>query len=169
MPENCIKKLRDQIGKEKKIILSIAESNTKSIAHLIDDIADIKSKSASIGELIDILNDVIGKYSAISGDINSIATFINLISLNASIEAGRAGEAGKTFAVVAEEIRKLATQSKKTVSESDSLSKQSSDSITSIIKMINDITENIDRAHISISVIDQSLNNSLEDFGDAQE
>ncbi|MCL2717557.1 MAG: methyl-accepting chemotaxis protein [Lachnospiraceae bacterium] len=164
LPENCIQKLRDEIVKEKKIILDIAESNTKSIAHLTEDIADIKSKSASIGELIDVLNEVIVKYNAISGDINSIATFINLISLNASIEAGRAGEAGKTFAVVAEEIRKLATQSKKTVSESDALSKQSSESIASIINMINEIIANIDRAHISISIIDQSLTHSLENF-----
>jgi len=164
LPENCIQKLRDEILRDKKIILDIAESNTKSIDHLTVDIADIKEKSARIGELISILNNVIVKYNAISGDINSIATFINLISLNASIEAGRAGEAGKTFAVVAEEIRKLATQSKKTVSESDALSKQSSESISAIVEMINEIIANIDRAHISISIIDQSLNNSMENL-----
>ena len=164
LPENCIQKLRDEVVEEKRILLEIAESNTKSIDHLTVDIFDIKSKSNNIGELIHVLNEVITKYGTITGEINSIATSINLISLNASIEAARAGEAGRTFAVVAEEIRKLATLSKNTVSESDALSKKSTESINSIVEMIGVIIENIERAHSTITVIDQSLEHSLENF-----
>ncbi|MCL2254771.1 MAG: methyl-accepting chemotaxis protein [Lachnospiraceae bacterium] len=160
--ENCIQKVRQESVEEHKIIMNIAESNSKSIAYLTEDVSHIKNKSGEISELVNILTEVVDKYSKITGEINSIATSINLISLNASIEAGRAGEAGRTFAVVAEEIRKLATQSKQTVSESDELSKQSNASITSIINMINDITKSIDHAHISIKIIDQSLTNSLK-------
>ena len=166
VPSNCIQKLRDEVVEEKAVILKIAESNTKSIDHLTHDIADIKDKSNSINDLIVVLNDMITKYNNISTDINSIASYINIISLNAAVEAARAGEAGKTFAVVADEIRNLANKSKSTVSESEVLSKKSVESISAITNMISDIIGNIDRAYISISIIDQSLNNSLEHFGD---
>jgi methyl-accepting chemotaxis protein len=76
------------------------------------------------------------------------------------------GKEGKAFAVVAQEIRRLSHKSQDTVSASESLSQQSVESITSITNMINDIMDNIDKAHISISIIDQSLNNSLTSFGD---
>lgn len=47
-----------------------------------------------------------------SGTIDSISSQTNLLALNASIEAARAGEAGKGFSVVAEQIRKLSTETK---------------------------------------------------------
>jgi len=157
LPDNCIQKLHNEVLDEKQKIQKTSASNAGSIQSLTLDIADIKMKADNIAALIDVLGEVITKYNVITEDINSIATFINLISLNASIEAARAGEVGRSFAVVAEEIRKLASKSKNTVSESGALSKQSTESISSIVSMINEITANIDHAHESISVINQSV------------
>jgi methyl-accepting chemotaxis protein len=68
------------------------------------------------------LNNEIKKVISLSEEINKVSSFIKeiadetkMLGLNAAIEAARAGDAGRGFGVVAEEIRKLSEQSKSTV------------------------------------------------------
>lgn len=76
-----------------------------SITSISKSVEDIKNK---IGGLESNISEI----SQISNLINNIAEQTNLLALNAAIEAARAGDAGRGFSVVAEEIRKLAEQSK---------------------------------------------------------
>jgi len=154
IPANCIQMLVDEI----KSVLEIATSNVGSANLLLEDIASIKSKSAEISECMATLNDGFSKFKTISSNILSIAMSTNLVALNASIEAARAGVHGKAFAVVAEEVRALASKSKVVVSESDAISDSALAAITDVNELIDSIAENYDKAHISISIMSQSLN-----------
>lgn len=160
IPSNCIQMLVDEI----KSVLDIAVSNVGSANLLLEDIANIKAKSAQISECMSTLNEGFTKFKTISSNILSIAMSTNLVALNASIEAARAGVHGRAFAVVAEEVRALASKSKVVVSESDAISESALSAITNVNDLIESIAENYDKAHISISVMSQSLNSIIENI-----
>ena len=158
IPENCIQMLHDEITD----VLNIAVSNISTATLLENDISEIQEQSGTISEFIITLTEGITKFETISKSILSIATHTNLVALNASIEAARAGIHGKAFAVVAEEVQSLAAKSKEVVSESEEISKKSQKAITAVNDLLTNISGSYEKANISISVLNQSLSKIVD-------
>ena len=162
IPLNCVQKTRNDVHREHSAVLELSSANLDNIKDILSDISDIKSLTDNIIASVAGINTAIEKYSHMADDINKIAMQINIISLNASIEAARAGQHGKAFSVVAEEIRNLAGSSQNTVSETGQINEQATISIKDINAMVNRISTEVEMAYHNISDISVKTQEAID-------
>lgn len=120
--------------------MEVAKNGSVAVDKAMGKMQQIKIKAQQAGEKINELftrSKKIGDFSAI---ITSIAGQTNLLALNAAIEAARAGEHGRGFAVVSDEVRKLAEESNAAATEINKIIQEIQKEIVVVSEAFNEVT-----------------------------
>ena len=139
LPSNCVQQMRRNLHDEFQTAKQINEDVSENTRQIVERFGTFKECVGHISQQLDSVNEAVRQYGEMANSIDLIANHITIIALNAKIEAARAGNAGKSFAVVAEEIQKLARQCKETVKTAQDTSAESARATSAMTEAVNDI------------------------------
>ncbi|MFC0524618.1 methyl-accepting chemotaxis protein [Pontibacillus salicampi] len=138
-------------------VVEEAAVNKEKLEYTLDAISTIHSTSHSSIDVVEKLDQEIDEIMGFLESIHKISEQTNLLALNAAIEAARAGEQGKGFAVVADEVRKLAD-------ESGRLSTLIGGSISEIMEQKRQVSASLQGVSEQVSFSMEHVRSSTESF-----
>ena len=136
-----------EIATQVDLSSNVSKTAVDEVKKATEVVATLEGASQAIGQIVSLIQD--------------IAEQTNLLALNATIEAARAGEAGKGFAVVASEVKELASQTGKATDEISSQINSIQSNISNAVEVIGHVESTIDK----ISGISSAIAAAVEEQG----
>ena len=126
-------------------------NNAKESTGISTSMADVVKFCDQLNGALDRIQGMLVKLEENNEEITNVAEETNLLALNASIEAARAGESGRGFAIIAENIKKLADSSKDTASDSDANKEQIQVAIEELLGDARELISVIDSVNVRVT------------------
>jgi methyl-accepting chemotaxis protein len=150
------------VVRESEQAAAAASEGSKTVTDTLDGMVRIQEKVGLSAAKVQEMGNRSSEIGAITSMIEDIASQTNLLALNAAIEAARAGEAGKGFAVVADEVRKLAERSSTSAREINELVKGIQQTVDEAVRAMEEGAHEVEiglgtaeKAGLALSAIDQ--------------
>ena len=160
----------EEVSKQAENVLSVAEEGINATNSSKDGIEKINKEMEYIAKTTVQLGERTQNISEIISSVGSLADQTNLLSVNASIEAAKAGEYGKGFAVVAKEVKNLAEQSKEATQQITGILTEiqnaSSAAVLATERGSKAVKEGLNLSEVSKNAIDE-LSKSIQDSADS--
>lgn len=145
---------------------SFADASKLSLKTLEETINQLENSTFSISEQLNVIKEKAANIGLVITTISKIANHTNLLSLNASIEAEKAGEAGRGFMVVSREIRRLADQTAVSTLNIERIVKEMQNSVSTGVsemeKFAQDVKKSIEIAEEAGTQISETINQVKE-------
>jgi methyl-accepting chemotaxis protein len=138
------------------------------VGRAVTEVREIAATVNGSAELIQSLGERSHQIGEIVGVINDIADQTNLLALNAAIEAARAGEQGRGFAVVADEVRKLAERTAHATAEISTMIKAIQNEVGKAVGAMSEATGKVDSGVRLSNEAGQALHNIVKSVDDLQ-
>lgn len=136
---------------------STAGANRAVVADAIGRLVELKRFVAESSSQVEALGDVARRVTGFIGSIREIADLTHLIALNAAIEAARAGKDGRGFAIVADEVRDLATQSLTAAREAGVL-------VADVTAQVSSVSAQMRRGQDTVAGVEELSGSAAEAF-----
>lgn len=161
------------VVRESEQAATAAGEGSKTVTDTLDGMVRIQEKVGLSAAKVQEMGKRSSEIGAITSMIEDIASQTNLLALNAAIEAARAGEAGKGFAVVADEVRKLAERSSTSAREINELVKGIQETVDEAVLAMDEGAREVEiglgtaeKAGLALTAIDQ-VSKRLKNEADA--
>ncbi len=151
-----LKQIMSQLTQELNRSVSATVEVTEATGNTSEKIIETQSRMELLKDSMQKISDMSIAIEKIIGEINSIAQQTNMLSLNASIEAARAGDMGKGFAVVARQVGELAARSAQAAKETSEL-------IMNSIKAVEDGREITDQTVEAFGIVVENIEKTDHD------
>jgi methyl-accepting chemotaxis protein len=140
----------------------LANGGQEGLTRMRETMRELSDSASLIHTKLDVLNQKAGNINQVITTITKIADRTNLLSLNAAIEAEKAGEYGRGFSVVATEIRRLADQTAVATDEIEQMVKEMQAAVTTGVMGMNKFSEDVRQGVAEAQGVSTQLNQIIE-------
>ncbi len=155
-------KTMNDVAKVAEETATMAGSSQDALARMEETMRHITDAAGQISSKLSVLNEKAGNINQVVTTITKVADQTNLLSLNAAIEAEKAGEYGRGFAVVATEIRRLADQTAVATYDIEQIVKEMQSAVSAGVMGMDKFSEEVRRGVADVQQVSKQLVSIIE-------